>query len=63
MIETRKLMDQEILELKQRDKCEDCTWLKITSRCDSCRLADGNSYFLPNLFSRKPQAIVPTESA
>lgn len=49
MEKTRK---QEIAELKERNKCEECKWNEQIQWCMSCRLAEGNSYFLPNLFRK-----------
>lgn len=49
-------MKTEINAVKERDKCEECAWFKNIGMCNSCRLFDGNSYFLPNLYIRRVNA-------
>lgn len=50
--EMEKTMEQEIAEIRERNKCQECKRNNQIQWCMSCRLAKGNSYFLPNLFCK-----------
>lgn len=52
----KESMKEEIATMKEHNRCEDCVWEKRIEMCSSCRLSEGNSYFQPNLFSRRVNA-------